>query len=73
MDSSLFEGLTDDQKNALKSMKSKEEMMAYFDKEGIDLSDQQMEAISGGGCFTGCEEPEYCCDENRGPDGRSPR
>lgn len=57
MDEKLFEGLTPEQKTALKNCKTKEELMALIDREGLDLSDEQMEAI-GGGCA-----PKECCHD----------
>lgn len=57
MDAKLLEGLTEDQKSKLMKCKTKEDLMSLIDKEGFDLSDAQMEAISGGGCGK-----ENCCN-----------
>ena len=54
MDKKLLEGLTDAQKEALKKCRTKEDLMALIDREGIDLSDEQMEAMNGGGCGSKC-------------------
>ena len=59
MDAKLLEGLTEEQKQALKNCKTKEDLMALIDKEGFDLSDAQMEAINGGGCG----KNENCCNQ----------
>lgn len=56
MDAKLLEGLTETQKSALMKCKTKEDLMALIDKEGIELSDTQMEAVSGG-----CGK-ENCCN-----------
>ena len=57
MDKKLLEGLTDAQKQALRKCESKEDLMALIDKEGFELSDNQMEAISGGcGGKCGCKD-----------------
>ena len=57
MDKKLLEGLTDAQKQALRKCESKEDLMALIDKEGFELSDDQMEAISGGcGGKCGCKD-----------------
>ncbi len=58
MDKKLLEGLTDSQKAALKQCKTKEDLMALIDREGFDLSDEQMAAVSGG-----CGK-ENCCNQD---------
>ena len=58
MDKILLEGLTDEQKEALKKCQTKEEMMAMIDQDGIELSDAQMVALSGG-----CGK-KNCCQTN---------
>ena len=56
MDDRLFEGLTEEQKEALKKCKTPEEFMEVAANEGIELNEAQMEAISGGagGCGWDC-------------------
>ena len=48
MAADFMEGLTDAQKEALKNCKDASEIMAYLEKEGIELTDEQLEAVSGG-------------------------
>ena len=44
----FMDGLTDAQKEALKNCKNANEVMDFLAKEGIELTDEQMEAVSGG-------------------------
>ena len=45
----LFGNLTSEQREKAKQCKSPEEFLKLTGAEGIDLTDEQMEAISGGG------------------------
>ena len=53
-----FENLTDEQKELVKACKSPEELLALAQQEGYELSDAELEAVSGGDlweCFAdGC-------------------
>ena len=40
--------LTEDQKELLRGYKTKEELLAFIDSEGLELTDEQMAKISGG-------------------------
>ena len=44
----FMDGLTEAQKEALKNCKDTSEIMAYLEKEGIELTDEQLDAVSGG-------------------------
>ncbi len=46
----LFAGLTEEQKEKLKNVKTKEELMELIDEEGIELSEDTINDIAGG-CF----------------------
>ena len=51
MDEGLFEGLTEEQKEALKNCKTPEEIMELAESEGLEMNEAQMEAVNGGcGC-----------------------
>ena len=52
----LLRGLTEEQIAKLKECKGQEEILAAAKEEGIELTDDQLEAVSGGGCamFTRC-------------------
>ena len=51
MKKELFKGLTEEQVAKAKTCKSQEEMLSLAKAEGVELSDEQLEAVSGGGCF----------------------
>ena len=57
----LLKGLTEEQIAKVKACKSQEEMLALAKEEGIELTDEQLEAISGGGtCTRPTAQPAYC-------------
>ena len=47
----LLKGLTEEQKNKVKECKSPEEILALAKAEGVTLTDEQLEAVSGGACI----------------------
>ena len=51
MEKELLKGLTDEQIAKLKTCQSQEEMLALAKEEGIELTDEQLEAVSGGICL----------------------
>ena len=54
MDERLFEGLTEEQKEAVRNCKKPEEIMELAANEGLELNEAQMEAVSGGACGESC-------------------
>ena len=50
MKEELLKGLTKEQIAKLKECKSQEDMLKLAKAEGVELSDEQLEAVSGGGC-----------------------
>ena len=46
----LLEGLTPEQIEKFKACKNQEELLQLAKDEGIELSDEQLEAVSGGFC-----------------------
>ena len=48
-----FNDLTDEQKAKVKSCKNVEELLALAKEEGYELSDSELEGISGGGFWDG--------------------
>ena len=52
MKEELLKGLSEEQIAKLKECKNQEEMLAVAKEEGVELSDDQLEAVSGGGCNT---------------------
>lgn len=49
----LLKGLNEEQIAKLKECKSQEEILTIAKEEGIELTDEQLEAVSGGWCFRG--------------------
>ncbi len=54
MNKDLLKGLTKEQFQKATNCKDSEELLALAKAEGIELSEEQLEAVSGGLC-----EPEY--------------
>jgi predicted RNA-binding Zn-ribbon protein involved in translation (DUF1610 family) len=50
MKKELLEGLTKKQIEKAKACKSTEELLKLAKEEGVELSAEQLEAVSGGGC-----------------------
>ena len=46
----LLKGLSEEQIKKVEACKSSEEILALAKAEGVQLSDEQLEAVSGGGC-----------------------
>lgn len=57
-----FEKLTDEQKAKARACRSEEELMALAETEGVELSDDQLEAVSGGVNWPDC--PTYLPGQN---------
>ena len=49
----LFNKLTDDQKKKFENCKTPEELLALAKDEGFELTDDQLEALSGGASWAG--------------------
>ena len=46
----LLKGLTEEQIAKVRACKNQEELLALAREEGIELTDEQLEAVSGGLC-----------------------
>ena len=46
----LLKGLTEEQIAKIKTCKSSEEILSLAKAEGVELNDEQLQAVSGGGC-----------------------
>ena len=61
-----FSDLTADQRAKAKACKSSDELIALAKEEGVELTDDELEAISGGwgaGCSSdGCSDHELMTD-----------
>ena len=51
MKQELLKGLTEEQIAKVKACKNQEEILAIAKQEGIELTDEQLEAVSGGVCL----------------------
>ena len=47
----LLKGLSEEQIAKVKACKNQEEILALAKEEGIELNEEQLAAVSGGGCF----------------------
>ena len=47
----LLKGLTEEQIKKVEACKSSEEILSLAKAEGVELTDEQLEVVSGGGCF----------------------
>jgi len=61
MNKDLLKGLTDEQIKKVKECKSSEEILNLAKSEGFELSDEQLEAVSGGFCGGGGEKISKDC------------
>lgn len=56
-----YKDLTDEQKAKAKACTSPEELVAVAEAEGIELSDEELEAVTGGWATCNCNtEGDYC-------------
>ena len=63
MKEELLKGLTEEQIAKVKACKNQEEVLALVREEGIELTDEQLEAVSGGNCITGERCPRCNSDQ----------
>ncbi len=49
---SILERLTDEQREKVRACKTVDELTAFVAKEGIELPDELLDAVAGGGFFT---------------------
>ena len=59
MKDELLKGLTQEQMAKAKKCKNSEELLALAKEEGIELTDEQLEAVSGG-CSSSGHGKEWC-------------
>ena len=52
--------LTDEQKERLKSCKDSAELMFMLDGMGVELTDEQLDAVAGGRSWKQCDQLEHC-------------
>ena len=51
MRADLLKGLSQEQIQKLNACRSSQEILELAKKEGVQLTDEQLEAVSGGGCL----------------------
>ena len=56
MKEELLKGLTEEQIAKVKACKNHEELLELAKKEGIELTDEQLQAVSGGGVCSAVSE-----------------
>lgn len=57
MKEELFKGLTEEQIAKAKACKNQDDLLAMAKEEGVELTDEQIEEVSGGGCFSSFKCP----------------
>ena len=57
MKKELLKGLTEEQIAKVKTCKNSDELLMLAKAEGVELTDEQIEAVSGGGCFSSMKCP----------------
>ena len=60
----LLKGLSEEQIKKVEACKNAEEILALAKAEGVQLSDEQLEAVSGGGCIGRDPECPKCGSKN---------
>ena len=61
MKQELLKGLTEEQITKIKACKNNEEILALAKEEGVELTDEQLEAVTGGTC------PDVLCPKCHAP------
>ena len=57
MKKDLLKGLTEEQIAKVRECKNQEELLDLAKQEGVELTDEQLQMISGGGCFSSFKCP----------------
>ena len=60
----LLKGLTKEQVAKVKACKNSDELLALARAEEIELTDEQLSAVSGGGCFSTIKCPKCGCTKH---------
>lgn len=63
MKKELLKGLSEEQIAKVKSCKNQDELLKAAKEEGVELSEEQLSAVSGGGCFSTNKCPKCGSDE----------
>ena len=57
MKEELLQGLTKEQIEKVRHCKNQKEVLAMAKEEGVELTEEQLDAVAGGGCF---DSPAKC-------------
>lgn len=60
MKNELLKGLSEEQIEKLKECKNQEELLHFAKEEGIELNQEQLEMVSGGGCVFSSDKCPNC-------------
>ena len=60
MKEELFKGLSEEQIAKVRACKNHEELLALAKEEGIELTDEQLTAVTGGSCLPSFIDPFDC-------------
>ena len=63
MKKELLKGLSEEQIKKVKACKNTDELLEVAKEEGIELTDEQLEAVSGGACSGPAKCPKCGSDE----------
>ena len=55
-----FDDLTPEQKEKVRACKTSEDILALAKEEGYELSEKELEALSGGSAWTDAVDPANC-------------
>ena len=64
MKKELLNGLTEEQIAKVKACKTQEDFLELARKEGVELNDEQLAAVSGGACSDDSSKPKHRKIEN---------
>ena len=59
----IYEGLTDEQKQMARECKTPKEMLDLTKKLGIKLTDEELDAVSGGGAWS--NDCRHCPEDSQ--------
>ena len=61
----LLKGLSEEQIAKVKACTNSDELLMLAKAEGVELTDEQIEAVSGGGCFSSMKCPNCASKDFR--------
>ena len=61
----MLRNLSDDQIARARQCRSSEELLSLAKQEGVELTDEQLDAVSGGNCDEGADKTGFMCPSCR--------